>query len=193
MADYSIVQAQHNKAQSDLLTQAADFVKEQSTELEEVKYRLFITKNQGADYKPVKGDNIDEALAQYLSEREEKVALPFIREDREIYTFGTKRIFVRVDQGKISVRVGGGFMPIEDFLSVYSKAELEKVENKIAQRSPSNASKMLNKLGQVGGMSPRKAAQFIAGSFEKLTDFKTCFGVTRSESRKQTGQSVKSP
>mmetsp|Transcript_27529 Transcript_27529/g.49637 ORF Transcript_27529/g.49637 Transcript_27529/m.49637 type:complete len:604 (-) Transcript_27529:70-1881(-) len=189
LAQYNIIQAQRNKAQSDLLAQTAEFVQDQTAELEEVKYKLFLEKNAETIYKPAKGDLVDEALAQYLSERSEKVPVPFIRESKDVYSFGTKRIFVRVDQGKISVRVGGGFMPIEDFISVYSKAELEKFELRAAQRSPTNVSKMIGRLASSGGMSPKKAAQIIAGSMEKFTDYTTCFGVTRSESRKQTLQS----
>lgn len=188
LADHSIVQAQRNKAQSELLSQAAEFVQDQSAELEEVKYRLYIAKNQDFVYKPVKGDLLDEALASYLTERPEKVAVPFIRESKEIYTFGAKRVFVRLDQGKISVRVGGGFMPIEDFLAVYSKAELEKFEAKTAQRSPSNIGKIIGKLSQSASMSPRKAAQIISGTMEKFADYTTCYGFSRTGSRKVTLQ-----
>jgi hypothetical protein len=42
----------------------------------------------------------------------------FLRESEGVYRFGQKRIYVKVEKGdKILVRVGGGFMHIEDFIT----------------------------------------------------------------------------
>ena len=37
---------------------------------------------------------------------------------------------VRVDKGKINIRVGGGYLSIDEFLDQYTPAELEKLERK---------------------------------------------------------------
>jgi len=45
----------------------------------------------------------------------------FLRESEGVYRFGQKRIYVKVEKGdKILVRVGGGFMHIEDFIIQYT-------------------------------------------------------------------------
>jgi hypothetical protein len=37
---------------------------------------------------------------------------------------------VRVDKDKINIRVGGGFLSIDEFLDQYTPAELEKLDRK---------------------------------------------------------------
>lgn len=64
----------------------------------------------------------------------------FIREGQGVYQFGSKRVFVKIDQEKIYsiyfknygltffiVRIGGGFISIEEFLQIYTPLELEKL------------------------------------------------------------------
>ena len=40
----------------------------------------------------------------------------FMRESEGVYHFGSKRINVRVEKGKILIRVGGGYLGIDEFL-----------------------------------------------------------------------------
>lgn len=54
----------------------------------------------------------------------------FMRESEGVYQFGTKRVAVRVDKDKINIRVGGGYLSIDEFLDQYTPAELEKMERK---------------------------------------------------------------
>ena len=54
----------------------------------------------------------------------------FMRESEGIYQFGAKKVFVRVDKDKINVRVGGGYLTIDEFLDTYTPLELEKLERK---------------------------------------------------------------
>lgn len=45
----------------------------------------------------------------------------FLRESEGVYQFGQRRVYVKIEKGeKIFVRVGGGFMYIEDFIYQYS-------------------------------------------------------------------------
>ena len=50
----------------------------------------------------------------------------FIRLNPGIYQFGSKKICIRVEQGKINIRVGGGYLYIDDFLDQFTTLELEK-------------------------------------------------------------------
>ena len=89
-------------------------------------------KQRIAVYIPVKEDPIDKRLAEYINNYPErsKLKIMFMRESEGIYQFGTKRIYVRVDKDKINIRVGGGFLSIDEFLDQYTPAELEKLERK---------------------------------------------------------------
>lgn len=53
-----------------------------------------------------------------------------MRESDGIYQFGTKRISVKVEKDKINIRVGGGYLSIDEFLDQYTPVELEKLERK---------------------------------------------------------------
>ena len=45
----------------------------------------------------------------------------FLRHSEGVYQFGQKKIFIKVDKGsQIQVRVGGGFMHIDDFIDQYT-------------------------------------------------------------------------
>ena len=83
-------------------------------------------------YVPHKGDDIDEALANFANEHPEghKMKILFLRESEGVYRFGQKRVYVRVDQGNVNIRVGGGFMGIENFIKEYTSGEIEKLERK---------------------------------------------------------------
>lgn len=54
----------------------------------------------------------------------------FMRESEGIYQFGTKKIYVKVEHDKINIRVGGGFLSIDEFLDQYTPVELQKLERK---------------------------------------------------------------
>jgi hypothetical protein len=57
----------------------------------------------------------------------------FIRESEGVYMFGQKRVYIKVEKGnQIQVRVGGGFMAIDEFVKSYTEVELEKVERRDA-------------------------------------------------------------
>ena len=66
-----------------------------------------------------KNDNIDNVLANFINKYPERkrMKIAFLRESEGVYKFGQKRIYLKVEQGnKILVRVGGGFMHIEEFI-----------------------------------------------------------------------------
>lgn len=45
--------------------------------------------------------------------------------------FGTKKIYAKIMNGKLVVRVGGGYMVIEEFVDTYHDQELDKIEKMI--------------------------------------------------------------
>ena len=80
-----------------------------------------------------KQDAIDEKLGNYLNnfpEREE-LKIMFLRETEGVYQFGQKRVFIKIEQGNnIKVRVGGGYMDINDFVKKFTPIEKEKLDNR---------------------------------------------------------------
>ena len=55
--------------------------------------------------------------------------VPIKRLGNGYYLFGTKKIFAKIMNGKLVIRVGGGFMIIEEFIASYSESELKKMQN----------------------------------------------------------------
>ena len=45
----------------------------------------------------------------------------FLRESEGVYQFGQKKVFVKVEKGdRILIKVGGGFMMIDEFIDTYT-------------------------------------------------------------------------
>jgi hypothetical protein len=107
-------------------------LKEAEQEIETLRQYITELKSRIAVYIPVKEDPVDRRLAEYINNYPErsKLKIMFMRESEGIYQFGTRRIYVRVDKDKINIRVGGGFLSIDEFLDQYTPQELEKLERK---------------------------------------------------------------
>lgn len=43
--------------------------------------------------------------------------------------FGSRKIYAKVLNGKLVIRVGGGYMIINEFISTYAENELRKMEH----------------------------------------------------------------
>ena len=54
----------------------------------------------------------------------------FMRESEGVYEFGSKRVNVRIEKGRIKIRVGGGYLSIDEFLDQNTPIELEKLERR---------------------------------------------------------------
>ena len=87
-------------------------------------------KNRISVYIPVKEDEIDMKLAEYINNYPErkKLKIMFMRESEGVYEFGTRKVMVKVERGKIQIKVGGGFLSIDEFLDQYTPTELERLE-----------------------------------------------------------------
>ena len=54
----------------------------------------------------------------------------FMRESAGVYEFGSRRVMVKVERDKIQIKVGGGYLSIDEFLDQYTPVELEKLERR---------------------------------------------------------------
>lgn len=116
-------------------------LKEAELEIETLKAYIIELKQRVAIYIPVREDPIDKKLAEFINNYPDRSRLKimFMRESDGIYQFGNKRVYVRVEKDKINskytilmvlVRVGGGYLSIDEFLDTYTPLELEKIERK---------------------------------------------------------------
>lgn len=99
-------------------------------------------------YKGIRGDNIDQMLADFVNQSNCKI--DFERIDSGLYLFGTKRINIKILNGKLVVRVGGGFMVINEFISKEEDKQLEKMgdqDSGIHSMKKSESQKAMSKYG----------------------------------------------
>ena len=65
----------------------------------------------------MKGDIVDELFADYINRL--NCPVPINRLGNNQYTFGTRKIYAKVINGQLVIRVGGGYMGIEEFMMYY--------------------------------------------------------------------------
>lgn len=68
-------------------------------------------------YKAAKGDEVDELLGKWLNEH--GCILKIKRLGKGFYMFGEKKIYAKIINGQLVIRVGGGYMGIDEFMKHY--------------------------------------------------------------------------
>ena len=127
-------------------------VGEKEIEIEAMRSAVSEIKHNNPVYFPVEDDNIDQAIADYFNSRDDVLIVPFVRESCGVYLYGSKRVMINVERGKLIVKVGGGFLPIEVFIDNYTDIELDKYGVKPLEASP----KMKRFMAKwVGGLNPK--------------------------------------
>jgi hypothetical protein len=58
--------------------------------------------------------------------------VPVKRTGQNNYMFGTKKISAKIINGRLVIRVGGGYMGIEEFMMYYGQQELLKIQKEEA-------------------------------------------------------------
>ena len=103
-----------NKTSLELLKQ----IRDDDEEIETLKRYIIDLKSKIAVYIPVKDDPIDQKVAEYINNYPDRQRLKvmFMRESSGVYEFGSRRVGIKVDKDRISVRVGGGYLSIGEFL-----------------------------------------------------------------------------
>lgn len=101
-----------------LLTASERTCEEMQNEIEVLRNYIIDLKSRIAVYIPVKDDKIDRKIAEYINNYpdRQKLKIMFMRESEGVYQFGSKRVGVKVDKDKINIRVGGGYLSIDEFL-----------------------------------------------------------------------------
>lgn len=139
------------------------------------------------EYVPVKDDPVDAAVASYVNEKGH-LPVSFCRQDEGLYLFGTKRVFIKLENGNIVIRVGGGYMRVEEFVEIYTPLELGKLaqthEKQRLLRSGlltrlASSSHLERREGRLE-ISPQRASKLLKEFLERGGEkFSTCFAVQR--------------
>jgi len=106
-----------------------------TTILANQKQNLDVEENKNSQiiYTSDKSDKVDQMFALYINAVRCPVKLKRIGEGQ--YIFGTKKIFAKIQNEKLIIRVGGGFMMIDDFLATYTAQELSKMNRTVNNES----------------------------------------------------------
>ncbi len=107
------------------------YLAEKERIISQLEAKLKALDNKPAQPKPLlKGDLLDEMIGQYIFQA--NCPVPIKKLGNGYYIFGTRKIYAKILNGKLVIRVGGGFMIIEEFINTYAEQELNKI-NKIQE------------------------------------------------------------
>jgi len=109
--------------------QLRQIIEDRDQEIEQLTLTVIALRESQEVYVPTKDDMIDNAVADYINTGTDvsRLKLLFIRESEGVYQFGSKRVYVKLEGGRILLRVGGGFLTIDEFIEQYAPLEMEKV------------------------------------------------------------------
>ena len=169
LSDYILEQSEKLLHSNKLLEKVRDEMEHK--DLEAVKLKKMIIEARPEQYRADNDDPIDLAIGEFINQREEPLTVPFTRENTGVYLFGTRRIFVKIEQGKLIFKCGGGYMLPEELVAVYTHNELEK---QMAKRAASmqqltlkdklSSTLMSNYMKDDRSLSPQRASQMVRES-----------------------------
>ena len=118
-SDYVLEQEERVKKANETVLDTLAQLRVADSEIDALKRRVAKLQALTARYFPVRGDAVDEALADFINNYEDKSQLQvmFIRLSPGIYSFGSKKVCIKGEKGRITIRVGGGYLRIDEFLT----------------------------------------------------------------------------
>jgi hypothetical protein len=88
------------------------------------RFRSSKQKGPKISYKAAKGDEVDAMLGDWINAHGCPIKIK--RLGGGYYMFGTKKIYAKIMNGKLVIRVGGGYMGIDEFMKHYGAQELQR-------------------------------------------------------------------
>ena len=164
---YMVKEAETIKDQCTKINEIMENVTEKDKETNRVKAVMTEIKLRHPPFIPKLDDPIDIALFEYIKALDQPIPIPFTREEPGVYLFGTKRIFIKLENGNIVIRIGGGFTSISNFIEIYTPIELERQEEAVEEALPvfkSTQARLANSPQK--GMSPHRAVKILHGTVE---------------------------
>lgn len=90
------------------------------------------------DYLADKNDEVDVMFAAAVKRSDYRGQLKIVKLAVGKYMFGTKKITAKIINGKLVIRVGGGYMNVDEFIEQYGRMEVIKA---IAEEERKNGAK----------------------------------------------------
>ena len=107
------------------LKEVSKKIKDTKSQYQQVRGKLESYSKPRKLYKAVVGDLVDELFADYINRL--GCPVPVKRTGQNNYLFGTKKVSAKIINGRLVIRVGGGYMGIEEFMMYYGQQELQKI------------------------------------------------------------------
>jgi hypothetical protein len=101
-----------------------DSADQQEEKLDSLKGTMGQVKKQQVLHIPLKSDPVDVALADYVNSN--KVPIKFTRQENGNYLFGSTKVYIKLENSKLIVKVKGGSTSIKEFLDIYTNIEVER-------------------------------------------------------------------
>jgi hypothetical protein len=196
VSDYGFLQSKSLITENRLYNRVKKTWDEKVYEIQALLLSLAEEKAKNPVYFPLKDDPVDVALGEYINNRTEDISAPFIREAPGIYIFGTKRVWIKYEKSRLSVKIGGGFLPIKDFIDAYGDIEHAKFTAKNTPLSPQQK-KVLGKF--VGGLLRSSSPESPSRLKEKVLvavnnkAHASAYAVMRPNSRSQSPSKMATP
>jgi hypothetical protein len=165
LSDYVLEQSEKMLSSNKLLDKVRDEFEIKVMENEKMKRMLIEARPK--QYVVDSDDPIDIALGDFINSREDPLMVNFTKENNGVYMFGTRKIMVKIEQGKLIIKVGGGYMLPEELIAVYSHQELEKQMIRRAESMQRVTLKDRLTSSLIGSymrdkqLSPQRAAQMV--------------------------------
>ena len=77
-------------------------------------------------YSSRKADEIDQKINEIMNKT--RIPIRFIRIGEGAYVFGSRKVHVKIINGKLAIRCGGGYMMLEEFIRLYAHQEIAKLK-----------------------------------------------------------------
>jgi len=195
MSHFCLNQAEQTLNNQRNIHHLKEYIQDKENEIHVLREMVSELQKSRGVYVAVKDDPVDQAISQYVNTR--SVQIPFVREDAGIYLFGSKRVYIKIENNKVIVRVGGGYISIDEFIETYTPIEMEKYQNKKSQLTESKKRSLLTTLGtqlvsqklkssNPSEMSPSKAKRIVKEAFFGAnTNFSNPYGTANRESTKK--------
>ena len=113
-----------------LLSRLLIYIRDRELENSLLRESVDRLQRQKIVYVPLRNDYIDVQLACFINSSPVPIEVPFIRISPGIYLFGTKRVVLKAENMEISIRVGGGFVKLEDFINNQTHFEIGKLKER---------------------------------------------------------------
>lgn len=92
------------------------------------------TEEEGVSYKPITSDPLDVKLGSYINRAPLglRSKMNFQRESEGVYRYQRKRVFMKIEGESIVIRVGGGYLTMDEFVQIYCYGQEDATKAKLA-------------------------------------------------------------